>query len=120
MRFDRFSFGSIQIDGVTRDYDVVIGGGKIRKSQKEPSKQFRDLRTQKRRCSPRRPLTVGKFFSRSNNSRFDLRHELHGIIILKDWKHPCISLEVLEHTVLSSAGLNDWLDRHRRKGWDYR
>ena len=27
MRFDKFSFGSIQIDGVTRDYDVVIDGG---------------------------------------------------------------------------------------------
>jgi hypothetical protein len=27
MRLDKFSFGSIQIDGVTRDYDVVIDGG---------------------------------------------------------------------------------------------
>jgi hypothetical protein len=26
MRFDKFSFGSIQIDGVTREYDVVIDG----------------------------------------------------------------------------------------------
>ena len=42
MRFDRFSFGSIQIDSVTRDYDVVIDGGKIRKRKKKPSKQFRD------------------------------------------------------------------------------
>ena len=31
MRFDKFSFGSIRIDGVTRDYDVVIDGGEIRK-----------------------------------------------------------------------------------------
>jgi len=30
MRFDKFSFGSIRIDGVTRDYDVVIVGGEIR------------------------------------------------------------------------------------------
>jgi hypothetical protein len=29
-------------DGVTRDYDVVIDGGKIRKRKKKPSKQFRD------------------------------------------------------------------------------
>ena len=40
MRFDKFTFGSIQIDGVTCDYDVVIDGGEIRK--KKPSKQFRD------------------------------------------------------------------------------
>ena len=42
MRFDKFSFGSIRIDGVTRDYDVVIDGGEIRKRKKKPSKQFRD------------------------------------------------------------------------------
>jgi hypothetical protein len=42
MRFGKFSFGSIQIDGVTRDYDVVIDGGEIRKRKKKPSKQFRD------------------------------------------------------------------------------
>jgi hypothetical protein len=37
----KFSFGSIQIDGITRDYDVVIDGGEIRKRKKKPSKQFR-------------------------------------------------------------------------------
>jgi hypothetical protein len=42
VRFDEFSFGSIQIDGVTRDYDVVIDGGEIRKRKKKPSRQFRD------------------------------------------------------------------------------
>ncbi|MGC2194624.1 MAG: hypothetical protein WA628_08105 [Terriglobales bacterium] len=42
MRFDKFSFGSIQIDGVTCDYDVVIDGGEIRKRKKTPSKQFCD------------------------------------------------------------------------------
>lgn len=42
MRFDKFAFGSIQIDGVTCDYDVVIDGGEIRKRKKQPSKQFRD------------------------------------------------------------------------------
>jgi hypothetical protein len=41
LRFDKFSFGSIQIDGVTCDYDVVIDGGEIRKRKKKPSKQFR-------------------------------------------------------------------------------
>jgi hypothetical protein len=42
MRFDKFSFGSIQIDGVMRDYDVVIDGGEVRKRKKKPSKQFCD------------------------------------------------------------------------------
>jgi hypothetical protein len=42
MRFDKFSFGSIRIDGVTRDYDVVIDRGEIRKRKKKTSKQFRD------------------------------------------------------------------------------
>jgi hypothetical protein len=42
MRFDKFSFGSIRIDGVTCDYDVVIDGGEIRKRKKKPSKQFRN------------------------------------------------------------------------------
>jgi hypothetical protein len=32
------SFGSIRIDGVTCDYDVVIDGGEIRKRKKKPSK----------------------------------------------------------------------------------
>jgi len=27
MRFDKFAFGSIRINGVTRDYDVVIDDG---------------------------------------------------------------------------------------------
>jgi hypothetical protein len=42
MRFGSFSFGSIRIDGVTCDYDVVIDGGEIRKRKKKQSKQFRD------------------------------------------------------------------------------
>jgi hypothetical protein len=41
VRFDQFSFGSVQIDSVTYDYDVVIDRGKIRKRSKKPSKQFR-------------------------------------------------------------------------------
>jgi hypothetical protein len=42
MRFGRFEFGSIQIDGVTYDHDVVIDGGRIRKRKKKPSKRFRN------------------------------------------------------------------------------
>jgi len=43
MRFEKFSFGSIRIDGVTHDYDVVIDRGTVRKRKKKPSKQFRDV-----------------------------------------------------------------------------
>jgi hypothetical protein len=42
MRFQDFSFGSIQIDGVIYEHDVVIDRGKVRKRKKKPSKQFRD------------------------------------------------------------------------------
>lgn len=42
MRFNRFSFGSIEIDGVRYEYDVVIDRGEVRKRKKKPSKQFRD------------------------------------------------------------------------------
>jgi len=42
MEFEEFSFGSIRIDGVTYEYDVVIDRGKIRKRSKKASKQFRD------------------------------------------------------------------------------
>src|SRR5438093_5447763 len=42
MRFESFSFGSIQIDGTTYEHDVVIDRGEIRKREKKPSKKFRD------------------------------------------------------------------------------
>ncbi len=42
MQFESFSFGSIQIDGVTYDHDVVIDRGEIRKRKKKPSQKFRD------------------------------------------------------------------------------
>ena len=42
MQFESFSFGSIQIDGVTYEHDVVIESGKIRKRKKKPSQKFRD------------------------------------------------------------------------------
>lgn len=42
MRFDKFSFGSITIDGVTYEHDVVIDRGQVGKRKKKASKQFRD------------------------------------------------------------------------------
>jgi len=42
MRFEGFSFGSIRIDGVTYDHDVVIDRGEVRRRKKKPSKKFRD------------------------------------------------------------------------------
>jgi hypothetical protein len=42
MRFDAFSFGSIQIDDIRYDHDVVIDRGSIRKRKKQPSKKLRD------------------------------------------------------------------------------
>ena len=41
-RFKDFSFGSIRIDGITYEHDVVIDRGKIRKRKKNVSKKFRD------------------------------------------------------------------------------
>jgi len=38
VKFDRYSFGSITIDGVTYDHDVVINHGEISKRKKGPSK----------------------------------------------------------------------------------
>ena len=42
MRFEQFSFGSIRIDGVSYDHDVVIDRGKISKRKKKASKRFRE------------------------------------------------------------------------------
>jgi len=42
MRFDRFLFGSLQIDDSTYEHDVVIDRGEIRDRKKKPSKKFRD------------------------------------------------------------------------------
>lgn len=41
MQFQKFSFGSIRIDGVDHEHDVVIDRGKVRKRKKKPSKQIR-------------------------------------------------------------------------------
>lgn len=42
MRFEDFAFGSIRIDGVTHEHDVVIDRGDVRKRKKKASKEFRD------------------------------------------------------------------------------
>ena len=42
MRFEAFSFGSIRIDGVTYDHDVLIDRGEVHKRKKKPSKKFRE------------------------------------------------------------------------------
>ena len=41
MRFEECSFGSIRIDGVTYEHDVVIDHGEVRKRKKKSSKKFR-------------------------------------------------------------------------------
>lgn len=41
MQFEDFSFGSIRIDGITHEHDVVIDAGRIRERKKKPSKKFR-------------------------------------------------------------------------------
>jgi hypothetical protein len=42
MRFESLSFGSIRIDGITYEHDVVIDHGEVRKRKKKPSRKFRD------------------------------------------------------------------------------
>jgi hypothetical protein len=41
MRFGRFSFGSIEVDGTIYEHDVVIDRGDLRKRKKGPSKHLR-------------------------------------------------------------------------------
>src|SRR5437660_10384969 len=42
MRFQRFNFGSIRIDGTTYENDVIIDGTAIRKRKKKASKPLRE------------------------------------------------------------------------------
>ena len=42
MRFDDFKFGSLRVDGVAYDHDLVIDRGEVRKRRKKASKRFRD------------------------------------------------------------------------------
>ena len=41
MRFTGYSFGSIRVDGVTYDHDLIIDRGKVRKRKKAASRKFR-------------------------------------------------------------------------------
>src|SRR5215831_11204532 len=41
MRFTGYSFGSVRVDGVTYDHDLIIDRGKIRKRTKAASRKFR-------------------------------------------------------------------------------
>ena len=41
MRFTGYSFGSIRVNGVTYDHDLIIDRGKIRKRNKGASRKFR-------------------------------------------------------------------------------
>ena len=43
MQIEDFDFGSIRIDGITHEHDVVIEGGEIRKRKKKPSKKREEL-----------------------------------------------------------------------------
>ena len=42
MRFSHFEFGTIDVDGVTYEHDLVIDRGAIHRRKKKPSKKFRD------------------------------------------------------------------------------
>jgi hypothetical protein len=39
MRFGAFVFGSIQVDDITYDRDIVVNRGKVRKRKNKPSKK---------------------------------------------------------------------------------
>ena len=42
MHFDKFSFGTLRIDGSRYEQDLVLDRGEIRKRKKKPSRKFRD------------------------------------------------------------------------------
>ncbi len=42
MQFTGYSFGSVRVDGVTYDHDLIIDRGKVRKRKKAASRKFRD------------------------------------------------------------------------------
>ncbi len=41
MRFERFEFGSIEVDGKRYEHDLVVDRGRIRERRKAPSKPLR-------------------------------------------------------------------------------
>jgi hypothetical protein len=42
MRFEGFTFGAVQIEGVTNEHDLIIDRGQIRKRKNRAPKQYRD------------------------------------------------------------------------------
>jgi len=42
VRFEKFSFGCIRIDGAAYEYDVVIDRGEVYRRMKKPSRKFKD------------------------------------------------------------------------------
>ena len=42
MNIGKFRFGSVKIDGLVYERDIVIDRGKVRKRKKKPSKKFRE------------------------------------------------------------------------------
>jgi hypothetical protein len=42
MQFSEYTFGSVRVDGVTYDHDLIIDRGKIRKRKKAASRKLRD------------------------------------------------------------------------------
>jgi len=57
MRFTGYSFGSIRVDGMTYDHDLIIDRGKIRKRKKAASRKFRGAGIP--RCRSRRTSRGG-------------------------------------------------------------
>jgi hypothetical protein len=42
MRFSHFEFGTLDVDGVTYEHDLIIDRGVIHRRKKKPSKKFQD------------------------------------------------------------------------------
>src|SRR3989454_7551778 len=88
MRFEKFSFGSIRIDGTTYEHDVVIDRDEVRKRKKKPSKKFRDIfghtpiSTEEsiKPLSPR-PACVFPSFRKLRTSLVDVLRPLCSLII---------------------------------------
>ena len=55
MRFTGYSFGSVRVDGVTYDHDLIIDRGKIRKRKKPLPEVPRRVRAHPALCRRRDP-----------------------------------------------------------------
>jgi len=56
VRFSDYSFGSVRVDGVAYDHDLIIDRGKIRKRKKGASRKFRGAYGHPRSRPPRTSL----------------------------------------------------------------